>query len=183
VGCDIHVCNSDRVSAVTELLLLPACASKPESTHVGFVQLFLFEKVYECLLRVQARTKKSLPWFVHDERPRRRVPAQYVPQLQLEMLASGLRSSVFVSRSAEHGTNIFRVARDDTYCATMLSCISHFYTQHVVPKRVPGRNYCMSWPCWRRFCQRTGELSATARLLHHLPPDECPLGQSQPLFL
>ena len=122
-------------------------------------------------------------WYVRDEKPRARIPPQYMPQLQLEMLTSGLQSSLFVSRSAEHGTNIFRVPRDDAYCALMLQLVSRFYLDYVRVAKVPPKTFAHRWPPWRRFCLRTGELAARARLLHHLHSADVPLGQSQPLFL
>jgi hypothetical protein len=111
------------------------------------------------------------------------VPPQYVPQLQLEMLASGLRSALFVSRSAENGTNVFRVPRDDAYCACMLQLISRFYVDFVLTKRVPPKNFFGGWAVWRCFCTKTGELSAASKLLCHVAAEDSPFGQDEPLFL
>ena len=64
--------------------------------------------------------RRTGTWLVADSGPRVGVPVQYMPQLQIEMLATGLRSALFVSRSATLGTNVFRVWRDDTYCMNMV---------------------------------------------------------------
>ena len=127
--------------------------------------------------------ENSRTWYVQDVRPRARVPAQYVPQLQLQMLASGLPSALFVSRSSENGTNVFRVRRDDAYCGALLRVIARFHGRFVASKKVPPPAWCEHWPEWRRLAAATGKVAAGAVLLKHVPGDEGPLGQSQPLFL
>lgn len=62
-------------------------------------------------------------WVVSDSGPRRRVPIQYVAQLQIQMLAAGLTSALFVSRSSTLGTNVFRMWRDDEFCRLMVRCL------------------------------------------------------------
>jgi hypothetical protein len=127
--------------------------------------------------------KGKRQWFVHDERPRSRVPSHFVPQLQLQMAAAGLRSALFVSRSCEHGTNFFRVPRDDVYCQAMLRLVSHFYREWVCKRRRPGRDYCKGWEEWPWFCRQTHEISRGTQVLCHLAAEDTPLGQAQPLFV
>lgn len=112
---------------------------------------------------------------------------QYVPQLQLEMLATGLQSALLVSRSATRGTNIFRMWRDDGYCRLLLRCAARFRSEYCAPsagaRGRPPPGFSAQWAAFHELCRLTPQLRNAAHLLCHLPPEEAPLGQAQPLFV
>eukprot|EP00892_Ulva_mutabilis_P002388 jgi/Ulvmu1/1214/UM109_0012.1 len=123
-------------------------------------------------------------WTCCDTGPRAAPPEQYVPQLQLEMLCTGLPSALLVSRSATRGTHIFRMWRNDRYCALLLRLAATFYQsfgRHGC--RSPPPNFFASSPVYHEFCRTTQQLRAHTPLLCHLDADDAPFDQSQPLFL
>lgn len=125
-------------------------------------------------------------WHQEQVQPRKRVPVQYVPQLQLHMLAAGLPSALFVSRTSDCGTNFFRVPRDDECCSLMLMLISRFHTEFSGRRpwpRAPKLDACKRWPEWKRLCAATKRISAASRVLHHLPAAQAPMGQAQPFYV
>ena len=122
-------------------------------------------------------------WFYEDVKPRARVPVQYVPQLQLHMLATGLRSALFVSRTSCHGTKVYRMARDDEFCKDMMALVSRFHREWVARARRPPRNPMAKMERWARFAKRTHALSLSTKQLAALAAAEVPLGQAQPLFV
>lgn len=123
-------------------------------------------------------------WACCDTGPRTAVPEQYVPQLQLEMLCTGLPSALLVSRSATRGTHVFRMWRSDRYCALLLRLAAEFHQRFGRPGcRSPGPNFFASSPLFHEFSRLTLELKNRTTLLCHLDADDAPLDQSQPLFL
>ncbi|KAL0023408.1 hypothetical protein WJX79_006764 [Trebouxia sp. C0005] len=64
-----------------------------------------------------------------DSGPYSRVPCHFVPQLQMEMLASGANSALVVSRSATQGVRVFRMQRHAVFLQQMLHTISQLYTR------------------------------------------------------
>ena len=61
--------------------------------------------------------------------------------------------------------------------------VSRFYREFVLRGRYPPRDFFADWSTYHAFCKRTGELSNSTELLCHLPPQQTPLGQDQPLFV
>lgn len=170
----VEVKNHCPFTQVRQLVPTAAIArSKPSQQTCGSV-----------LLNVQESNKGRKRWRVRDTGPRESVPLQYVGQLQLEMLCTGLQSALLVSRSSSKGTHVFRMARSDSYCKCVLLHASRFksqYTSGCAAQTVPN-NFFSSWKTHHKLCRMTSALRNSATLLCHLPPDCC-LGQSQPMFL
>lgn len=122
-------------------------------------------------------------WVCCDSGPRAAVPVQYVPQLQLEMLCTGLQSALLVSRSATRGTHIFRMWRSDRYCALLLCVAAAFYQEVRHQRRAPRRSFFAGLPAFQEYCRLTLDLKQRTPLLCHLAPGDSPFDQSQPLFL
>ncbi|KAL0048901.1 hypothetical protein WJX82_001954 [Trebouxia sp. C0006] len=60
---------------------------------------------------VASHGKAKRLYRLSDPGPYSRVPCHFVPQLQMEMLASGANSALVVSRSATKGVRVFRMQR------------------------------------------------------------------------
>jgi len=73
--------------------------------------------------------------------PHASILVSHVPQLQLEMLCSDVKTGLLVSTSACQGINVFEIERDDDYLSLLLHFLSLFYTRHVLPQEVPGDNF------------------------------------------
>ena len=70
--------------------------------------------------------RACIPWY-ETRGPHDHLAAQYVPQVQLEMLATGARGGNYVSASAFQGLNVIRVARDDAYLVELLHFVRRFW--------------------------------------------------------
>ena len=92
--------------------------------------------------RLVLEVKNSSPFARHRTRPGKYVviyrepydapPAYHVPQLLLEMLATGATAGLLAMQSATRGVRVFRVERDDEYLAAMLRRV--LYTgSHTTP--------------------------------------------------
>jgi hypothetical protein len=126
----------------------------------------------------------NVKWFLHEDKCFARVPPKYVPQLQLHMLATGLQSALFVSRTSRNGTRIFRMTRDDDYCKDMLALVSRFHREFVCACTRPPLAPLAKMPRWERFCKRTEALSMNlSKPILHIAAADVLLGQSQPMFL
>ena len=76
--------------------------------------------------RLTGADLEKAPWY-EVRGPHEALPAQYVPQVQLEMLATGAKAGHYCSMSAAHGLNLFRLTRDDAYLEKLLRIIRSFW--------------------------------------------------------
>ena len=123
------------------------------------------------------------PWY-EVKPPLDEIPPQYVPQVQLEMLALGSNSNNFVSATAHQGLNLITAERDDHYLGEMLHFIASFW--RCVRTGVPPTED-MHWSEPERFA---AFLDATMRLggrreMHVAQPWRwvCSAGSGTSLFL
>jgi hypothetical protein len=107
--------------------------------------------------------------------PHASILVSHVPQLQLEMLSAGTRAGWLVSSSACLGLNVFRVERDDAYCALLLHFISTFYEQHVLAGCPPPVDFFpdsgggpLEAELYGSLLARTAALAREARLERHV---------------
>eukprot|EP00877_Chromochloris_zofingiensis_P010471 jgi/Chrzof1/5678/Cz16g11120.t1 len=70
-------------------------------------------------------------YSLKDTGPRDRLLPQWVPQLQLHMLATGCMSALLVSRSASQGIRVFRVFRSEFFINSMLRILVRLQQEHV----------------------------------------------------
>ena len=68
----------------------------------------------------------GVPSWMHRP-PHTQLPGHYVPQVQVEMLATGARSCLYVSATAMQGINVLRVERDDAFLTELLHFIRVFW--------------------------------------------------------
>lgn len=111
--------------------------------------------------------KVSSQFIVGDKGPWFHVHPQYLPQLQLHMLATGTASALLLSRSATKGVRMFRSIRDDVYINSMLGFISKFYCSHVVTGVRPPLNMWHHDSKYQQFLQATKSLARSAACVFH----------------
>lgn len=75
-----------------------------------------------------AEERENVP-FWQLKGPHGCIPPQYVPQVQVEMLATGASAATYVSCSATQGMHLIRMPRDDEYCVELLHFLSVFWTK------------------------------------------------------
>ena len=119
--------------------------------------------------------------------PHEGVPAQYVPQVQVEMLVTGARMANYVSVSACQGLHHVRVTRDDEYLTELLHFLRIFWTTirtHTPPDddlfwkttttAQPNDERCTdqggeaSDARYQRFLARTRELAETSMVFRRI---------------
>ena len=76
--------------------------------------------------RLTGKALERAKWF-EVRGPHESVAAQYIPQVQLEMLATGATAGHYCSMSAAHGLNLFRITRDDAYLEKLLLLVRRFW--------------------------------------------------------
>lgn len=85
-----------------------------------------------------------------------------IPQLQLEMLATGATSALLVSSSATRGARVWRVGRDDAYLRSMLqNVVSPAYVAHCLHDRGGGGGGQQTGPGRRRRRKPTAVPTST----------------------
>ncbi|KAG2496759.1 hypothetical protein HYH03_005168 [Edaphochlamys debaryana] len=99
-----------------------------------------------------------------DLGPRGALPALWVPQLQLHMLAAGTASGLAVSRSATKGAAVWRLWRDDAYLGAMMGLLESFVQDYVLRGLPPPPDMFSRRPEFAAF------LGATARLARRASP-------------
>ncbi|KAG2440766.1 hypothetical protein HXX76_003622 [Chlamydomonas incerta] len=99
-----------------------------------------------------------------DPGPRHAVPAAWVPQLQLHMLATGCQSALVVSRSASKGMTVFRLLRDDEYLQRMMGVLARLNNEYVRRGLTPPPDM------FARQSDYCAFLGITARLARHATP-------------
>ncbi|KAF8058321.1 rplW [Scenedesmus sp. PABB004] len=120
--------------------------------------------------------------------PAPRVQPQWVPQLQLHMLATGCSSALLVSRCAHEGVRAFRLFADREYQRTMLSLLALLQRQHVAPGVPPSAATFAGVPGYRAFLSRTVAIArgavcvaeGDAALVARVP--DAPDGSNRPRF-
>lgn len=106
-------------------------------------------------------------YHVEDRGPRDGVLEMWVPQLQMEMLASNTSSALLVTRSATKGVRVFRMARDDGYIHAMLEVLAFLYATYVQRQRCPGPEPFKEHVGYVGFLQRTRTLAREAKQVLH----------------
>ena len=94
---------------------------------------------------------KSGVFYVDDRTPFETPPPYHVPQLQMEMLAADTTAGLLCMQSATRGIRVFRIERDDEYCAGMLRTLGAMHEEYVLRGREP-----------RSGCSRTGTGTLTS---------------------
>eukprot|EP00884_Botryococcus_braunii_P017946 jgi/Botrbrau1/4835/Bobra.0325s0046.2 len=122
-------------------------------------------------------------YFVSSRGPSQTVATFWIPQLQLEMAASGAESALLVSRSLTQGMAVFRVRRDEAYLKDMMEVVALLYCQYVRKFVQPPVNMFMGLPVYERLLQRTLNLARHPERLQ-LPPftQMAPNFDSQPFL-
>jgi len=101
--------------------------------------------------------------------PATSISPHQLPQIQWEMLATGVGFNYLVSASAQHGMNVFIVQRDQRYLDLMLSLISEFYAEFVLAKHPPAADFFWGRPHYQEFLQLTLDICATTFVNCTLP--------------
>ena len=76
-------------------------------------------------------------FYVNDREPFDKPPAYHMPQLQMEMLAADTPAGLLCMQSATRGVRVFRIERDDEYCAAMLRTLGRMHELYVLKGREP----------------------------------------------
>jgi hypothetical protein len=180
--------TAERRVAATAAALAPPSSSSPSPSATVLPSLSPYNRVQGEVIEVknvcpfQMVEKRSgrgvrRVYQLSDRGPHSHVPVHYVPQLMMEILATGAPSALFVTRTPLGGIRTFRLPRDDVYIAEMLEVISRFYTMYVLRRREPPENFFIEWALYRRFLVRTKEVAAAAVLLHHEVSPRLPRGR------
>jgi hypothetical protein len=110
---------------------------------------------------------EQLPWF-EARGPLDSIPPQYVPQVQLECLCSGVEVNNFVSASACQGLRVFRSHRDDAYLAEMLHFIAKFWGRVKRGHRPSPELHWQEADRYERFLRATVRIGRAAALHEHV---------------
>lgn len=92
-----------------------------------------------------------------------------LPQIQWEMLATGVSSNYLISASACHGLNVFIVQRDEAYLQLMLRLISEFFVEFVSTRCAPPTDFFWGRPHYHEFLDLTLAICARTVVAHKLP--------------
>jgi hypothetical protein len=118
--------------------------------------------------------------------------AQYVPQLQLEMLCLGpeCRSAVMVRQTATQGALLLRMQRNDTWIEEMLFWLNKFQHDYVEKRQPPRTDFfwCSvnkeEQSRYRRFINSTLEVRNSVKVVAGISADDIQRQkQPAPLFL
>ncbi|KAA6424952.1 MAG: hypothetical protein FRX49_05126 [Trebouxia sp. A1-2] len=118
-----------------------------------------------------------------DSGPYSRVPCHFVPQLQMEMLASGANSALVVSRSATQGVRVFRMQRHAVFLQQMLHTISQLYTRYIRCNRLPPPNIFFEQASYQQFLRTTQSVAESVELVVDVDSQALPHVQDCRLFL
>lgn len=124
--------------------------------------------------RLSKKGKPRAHYAVFDKGPRTQVPCYWVPQLQMEMLASDTHSIILLTRSATKGSNLFRMYRDDIFLHLMLQRIASLQADYVVPGIQPGLDAFCGDEVYNQLLSRTLKVVAGTPCLRHIPCGEQP---------
>uniref|UniRef100_A0A383WDU8 Uncharacterized protein n=1 Tax=Tetradesmus obliquus TaxID=3088 RepID=A0A383WDU8_TETOB len=165
--------SSDTGRQVQPVQAAAASAAEGSSSSSSSTTLFVREVVEvknHCpfAFRSKRKGKKGkvhVSFGFNARGPAQRVHPQWVPQLQMHMLATGCQSALLVSRCADSGVRVFRLWRDDTYLQTMLKLLSVLQTQHVLQGVQPSAATFSGLPGYRAFLHRTATLARSAECI------------------
>jgi hypothetical protein len=117
------------------------------------------------------------------------VMAQYVPQLQMEMLCLGptCQSAIMVRQTATQGAVILRMMRNDTWIAEMIYFLHCFQKDYVEARNPPKADffwYGREASRYRRFVHDTIKVRDSVKVVAQLPNESIQRGSaSVPFFL
>ncbi|KAL6750822.1 hypothetical protein V8C86DRAFT_2796579 [Haematococcus lacustris] len=97
--------------------------------------------------------------------PRAQPAPWWVPQLQLHMLCAGTWSGLLLVRSATQGGSVWRMWRDQEYCARLLRLVKKLYCDYVLRGRAPPPNVFASEPGYAAFLEHTVRLARNCQLV------------------
>lgn len=114
-----------------------------------------------------SKGKRCDRYALFDRGPREQVPALWVPQLQMEMLAAGTERALLVTRSATKGVTVFSIDRDDVYIRAMLGVLAYLHKVYVLPRRPPGSQPYKGYKQYTEFVQLTKTVAKRAVVVLH----------------
>lgn len=140
---------------------------------------------FQVLTRYVPRGRRGAVNFFWLRAPHERLPCQYVPQLQIQMLVTGTTEALYVCGSACQGINLIRVRRDDEYLSELLIYLAAFWDTVRHSDAPPPDDYFAHLPAtaavegactaraaserYERFLERTRAISEQSRVFRHLP--------------
>ena len=139
---------------------------------------------FQVLTRYVPRGRRGAVNFFWLRAPHERLPCQYVPQIQMQMLVTGTAEALYVCGSACQGINLIRVRRDDEYLGELLTYLAAFWTTVRHSDAPPPDDY-FARPAaaakegaggaraaserYERFLARTRAISEQSCVSQHLP--------------
>ena len=103
-------------------------------------------------------------FYVNDRTPFETPPPHHVPQLQMEMLAADTRAGLLCMQSATRGVRVFRIERDDEYCAGMLRTLGAMHEEYVLRGREPPERMFSDRDWYFDLVRRTVKIARSATL-------------------
>ncbi|KAL0020874.1 hypothetical protein WJX77_004542 [Trebouxia sp. C0004] len=132
---------------------------------------------------VASNGKAKRLYRLSDPGPYSRVPCHFVPQLQMEMLASGANSALIISRSATKGVRVFRMRRHVEFLQQMLHTISQLYTRYVRCNKLPPPNMFVEQASYQHFLRITQFVAESVEVVVDVDSQALPHVQDCRLFL
>ena len=108
-------------------------------------------------------------FYVNDRTPFETPPPYHVPQLQMEMLAADTRAGLLCMQSATRGVRVFRIERDDEYCAGMLRTLGAMHEEYVLRGREPPERMFSDRDWYFDLVRRTVKIAKGATLWEEIP--------------
>lgn len=112
---------------------------------------------------------KSGVFYVDDRTPFETPPPYHVPQLQMEMLAADTTAGLLCMQSATRGIRVFRIERDDEYCAGMLRTLGAMHEEYVLRGREPPERMFSDRDWYFDLVRRTVKIARGATLWEEIP--------------
>lgn len=108
-------------------------------------------------------------FYVNDRTPFETPPPYHVPQLQMEMLAADTNAGLLCMQSATRGVRVFRIERDDEYCAGMLRTLGAMHEEYVLRGREPPERMFSDRDWYFDLVRRTVKIAKGATLWEEIP--------------
>ena len=102
-------------------------------------------------------------FYVNDRTPFETPPPYHVPQLQMEMLAADTSAGLLCMQSATRGVRVFRIERDDEYCAGMLRTLGAMHEEYVLRGREPPERMFSDRDWYFDLVRRTVKIARARR--------------------
>lgn len=83
--------------------------------------------------RPKKKEKQKNMYRYLKRKPFVQIPVYYIPQIQAQMLCSGIHKCIFVSYTPTNGMTVFEMDFDPEYAHLMLKMIRDFYQRYVKP--------------------------------------------------